>query len=736
MGVKVKLKRDDGIALASSLKEACEWRANRVWKEATTMLPLSAARFRVLSLYLALFLISLLDSIGEPLTPSGGWPGYLRGWADSLEVVGSHVYIAANFGGMIIVDATDPANPVRIGGYRLFNSDQTHCVRVAGNLAFLTGYPKLRIVDISEPANPTLVGRYDDGEQTTGMAVSGGKVYLTSSDGFKVLDVSDPRFPRLLGSYSTIASDVQVVGTLAYLANGSSGLLILDVSDPAAPKKTGSFNTSGSANGVKVVGNLAYVAADLEGLEIIDVSNPTAPVRLSRYDTTGSARKVSVEGTIAVVADVQGVTVLDVTDPAAPVFVSAIITPDGRAFDVVLKNDIAYVGDDYGGLKIVTLAQPEIPVFLADYNISGNAHAVAIAGNIACIADQGAGLQFVDISNPSAPVRTGNYDPIEWVMDVAVKDNFAFVAANEGGIHVVDFSNPAAPVRVANYTTSSSVSHVIVDGDKAFVDAIFKIVILNISTPSSPYVIGTVTPVNTVRSIAVSGDTLYVAEPTNIGPLQGTFLEIFDVSVPSNPELKGSRTSTSGSPLALAAKDNLAFLTTMMTPNTTVEIIDVTNPSALKTLGWHGNTQFYQGVTASGKFLFLANDINGIEVLDIADPTSPKLLGARNVAGMARDIAIKGSVAYVAAYNGGLEIFTFADPAAFSLQLLKSSGGPNLLLTGQVGQQYQLDYRSNFGATESWSLLQSVTLTNTPQSLVDDSAGNAASRFYRMRTLN
>ena len=51
-----------------------------------------------------------------------------------------------------------------------------------------------------------------------------------------------------------------VQGTRAYLALGLAGLAIFDVSDPVAPRRLGGFDTSGDALGVQVVGTLAYVA--------------------------------------------------------------------------------------------------------------------------------------------------------------------------------------------------------------------------------------------------------------------------------------------------------------------------------------------------------------------------------------------------------------------------------------------------------------------------------------------
>lgn len=71
--------------------------------------------------------------------------------------------------------------------------------------------------------------------------------------------VNDDRL-TLVGSLDTPGSarDVEVVGTLAYVADGESGLQIIDISNPAAPTFRESFDTSDYAYNVELVGTLAY----------------------------------------------------------------------------------------------------------------------------------------------------------------------------------------------------------------------------------------------------------------------------------------------------------------------------------------------------------------------------------------------------------------------------------------------------------------------------------------------
>ena len=127
-----------------------------------------------------------------------------------------------------------------------------------------------------------------------------------------------------VGTLDVSASDVEVVGELAYLAG--SGLRIIDVSNPAAPVELGALDTPGSASGIEVVGGRAYLT-DVSGLRIIDVSNPAAPVELGAFATPGLAFDVEVVGELAYLTDVSGLRIIDVSNPATPAELGTFATP-------------------------------------------------------------------------------------------------------------------------------------------------------------------------------------------------------------------------------------------------------------------------------------------------------------------------------------------------------------------------------------------------------------------------
>ena len=89
------------------------------------------------------------------------------------------------------------------------------------------------LVDVSDPTDPVQVGSlYVPGDESQGpvsAAIAGGYTYLACYDGLRVVDVSAPSHPTEAGFYNTpsYASKVTVAKGYTYLANRDDGLFIL-----------------------------------------------------------------------------------------------------------------------------------------------------------------------------------------------------------------------------------------------------------------------------------------------------------------------------------------------------------------------------------------------------------------------------------------------------------------------------------------------------------------------------
>ncbi|MBI1800177.1 MAG: hypothetical protein HYR71_00930 [Chloroflexi bacterium] len=239
-------------------------------------------------------------------TPANPLPlGSVRGTGGTnrVVVVGNYAYLA-DWGGLNIVDISDPYHPVTVGIFPMGATD----VSVSGSYAyFTTSMQGLYIIDVSNPSQPQLVSTYDPVPSAVGAAVfvSGHYVYMPeSSVALYVIDVSNPAQPFTAGTYTgtTIVGDFALKGTTLYMASGGDGAQLADISNPAKPVKLGATDTL-YAVGVDAGANYAYVCDWISTLRLYDVSNPARPEEVSLYDMGGYCSKVTASGGYAYVAN-------------------------------------------------------------------------------------------------------------------------------------------------------------------------------------------------------------------------------------------------------------------------------------------------------------------------------------------------------------------------------------------------------------------------------------------------
>jgi hypothetical protein len=255
------------------------------------------------------------------------------------------------------------------------------------------------------------------------------------------------------------ANGVAVVGTIAYVADGSvGGFRVIDVSDPASPSTLGFVNTPSSALDVVLSGTMAYVAGGLAGLHVIDVSDPANPSILGTANTLDQARGVAVSGTMAYVADnLFGMQMIDVSDPGSPTILGGINTP-GLAADVAVSGTLVHVADSSGGLQVVDMSDPANPAIVCSQSTTGQARGVAVSGAIAYVANNLAGLLVVGVT----PGVFGACCLGETCLEVMTEANCLAV----GGVYVEDGDCAACIGPLVSDDCSDALA--IADGDTAF----------------------------------------------------------------------------------------------------------------------------------------------------------------------------------------------------------------------------------------------------------------------------
>lgn len=177
--------------------------------------------------------------------------GSLPGYAESVWVVGSTVYVAGGSVGLHVFQVSNPARPAGSPSANLSLPGFAYDVQVQGQYAYVAGGPGgLLVVDISVPLQPRFVKQ----------VAAVGKAYDVWVDGRHAF----------LAAKSSSAGDYPT-------GQGPGWLGIYDISDPTLPILVKSLDLTHSAWGVTTQGPYAYLGNDASGLTVAATGLSEAP---------------------------------------------------------------------------------------------------------------------------------------------------------------------------------------------------------------------------------------------------------------------------------------------------------------------------------------------------------------------------------------------------------------------------------------------------------------------------
>jgi len=290
-----------------------------------------------------------------------------------------------------------------------------------------------------------------------------------------------------------------------YVAAKAQGLQIYNISSLSAPVFASSVAVSAlnnlDVNNITQVGNYLYLAigdifnktAANSGLAIVNVSNPNSPTVTSVYSfsATSGAGCVAVEGNYAFLAAMQnGILVFDVSNKSNIVFVSQLIPnvnfpkvgPSPSELDkinsrsLVVKNNIIYLCDDAGGLRIINATNKSNlketgrysnPALLTRPRAYNN---LVLNDSLVYIACDYAGMEVLKIKDTANITQVGWWNP--WKAHLAsntwfnspghtneiefdVNCKMVFMSAGKSDIMAVSVVNPALPDSCSMYGTKT-----------------------------------------------------------------------------------------------------------------------------------------------------------------------------------------------------------------------------------------------------------------------------------------
>jgi hypothetical protein len=211
----------------------------------------------------------------------------------------------------------------------------------------------------------------------------------------------------------------------------------------------------------------------------------------------------------------------------------------------------------------------------------------------------------------------------------------------------ISFSQDFEYVESAVY--SGAVLSVTASGNYAYALTTGRLLTISMDNPFNPVVVNSIALRGQGSSLLLSGGYLYYGG-SNI-------FQIYDISVPSEPELMGSlQFQNNGSVSAIAIVGNHAFLA-----SGSMKIIDITNPSnpvEISQIPWTGYS-----IGVSGNNVYLGTN-NVLFSIDITNINNPQIVWASEYwqYNELTDIRIADTLAFVASRTRGMLIYSIADP--------------------------------------------------------------------------
>ena len=205
------------------------------------------------------------------------------GWMADMVIADDYLFIAYQYGGILIMDLADPAHPNMVGhtpwGYPTVNECRGIAVTPDGEWGYYTdgviptGPQYINVTDMNDKTNPTVTLKISVPSMfNPDLDLANGKLYLHCDSAAQLLiyDLTDPGNPSLISTTdlnlvtNQIIHELIVRGSYAYFSGciGLDGYVwSYDISDPMAVTKIGTSPTLiGDAYAIEEHCGLAYCA--------------------------------------------------------------------------------------------------------------------------------------------------------------------------------------------------------------------------------------------------------------------------------------------------------------------------------------------------------------------------------------------------------------------------------------------------------------------------------------------
>jgi choice-of-anchor B domain-containing protein len=249
---------------------------------------------------------TVVIDVSNPANPveTGWFPWANSTWRD-IRTYGTYAYVVTEAtSGFQIIDLSNPNSPTSLGTFGTSITSNAHnvCIDEGTGQLYLVGTGVgTQAWDLtSNPANPTYVGQAASGGGGSSgyfhdLCVENGYGYGSAiyAGGLRILDMSS--FPPPAVSFTPTPGNFahhawpNAAGTLCVTTDETTGSVIklFDITNKSNPIPLGQYtpNSGSIPHNAFIVGDKVHCSWYTEGYRCIDISDPSNPVEVASYDT-------------------------------------------------------------------------------------------------------------------------------------------------------------------------------------------------------------------------------------------------------------------------------------------------------------------------------------------------------------------------------------------------------------------------------------------------------------------
>lgn len=289
---------------------------------------------------------------------------------------------------------------------------------------------------------------------------------------------------------------------------------------------------------------------------------------------------------------------------------------EGYAQDVVVDGTLAYVAQGEGGVMIVDISNPQVPVPVKTVNegMKGYAYKVAKKDSVIYVASGGFGVSVINVADPFNPQVTATNLALKPARDFHIIDNFLFTAIGEYGVQIAEISYATQPDIRGGMVTPGYGQGVSATPDNNYLLVacgemglgIFNISELENGWGNYPLEGWVDTPEYAV-DVVCHPDLPYAFIACGTAGMK-----IVDISDFANVSIVGSY-DPGGYAKEILYKDGKIFLTAELRGLKIFDVTSITSPALLGTV----KTEFAKGVAIGDNYIYVADEVEGLITISI-----------------------------------------------------------------------------------------------------------------------